>query len=446
MEFILYIIFRSFLGAFKIKQKLLLTLLLLLGLTLILNFNSVSAAQNSNNTTQSLFSTTSQLNTTQPKLETTIKASATSTKTIKVLIYNGKGAGTTYVDGIISVLYAANTKNLVPGYRFSYTTSKTLTSTILSNYDLLAMPGGTSGKMYIDSISASVIRNFVSSGHGYLGICAGAYAGSSYVNGLYNAWGVAPNVRCKAATHTGNLRITMTTLGSQLLSTSGTITLAYSNGPAMYQYGGGTITFATYTDKTNGYQKYGAIMGDTFGKGRSILIGPHSELTPQNPLLLIKMIIWASNLQSVPLNSFTTSQINCASKSVYTYFGIYHKLPSEITVSNKQITTSQFLPILTSDLLNIHSGSKSPIILKSVTSPNTVTDTYKTGNITETEYLIVATRINNYINTYKKAPPYFSSSLGNIKFESLIYMYSRIITYYITYNKLPSHVTMTNST
>jgi glutamine amidotransferase-like uncharacterized protein len=421
---------------------------LLLGLTLILNFNSVAAAQNSNNTTQSSFSTNSQLNTTQHKLVTTIKSSSyiTSTKTIKVLIYNGKGTGTTYVNGIISVLYAANTKNLVPGYRFSYTTSKTVTSKILSNYDLLAMPGGTSGKMYIDTIGASVIRNFVSSGHGYLGICAGAYAGSSYVNGLYNAWGVAPNVRCKAATHTGNLRITMTTSGSQFLSTSGTITLAYSNGPAMYQYGGSIITFATYTDKTNGYQKYGAIVGDTFGKGRSILIGPHSELTPQNPFLLIKMIIWAANLQSVPLNSFTTIQINSASKSVYTYFGTYHKLPSKITVSNKQVTTSQFLPLLTTDLLNIHTGSKSPITLKSVSSPNTGADTYKTGNITETEYLIIATRINSYINTYKTAPSYFSSSLGSIKFESIIYMYSRIMTYYFTYNKLPGYVTMTNNT
>ncbi len=51
---------------------------------------------------------------------------------------------------------------------------------------LLAMPGGNSGKTYINSvsISSSAIRNFVSSGHGFLGICAGAYAGSAYVDGI----------------------------------------------------------------------------------------------------------------------------------------------------------------------------------------------------------------------------------------------------------------------
>ncbi len=405
---------------------------MLLGLTLILNFNSVSAA-NSNNTTQQSLSANSELNTSNTTIKTTIKTSdsITSTKTIRVLIYNGNGAGTTYVNGIISALYTANIKNLVPGYRFSYSTSKTLTSAKLANYDLLAMPGGTSGKTYLNSISASVIRNFVSSGHGYLGICAGAYAGSSYVNGLYNAWGVAPNVRCKAVSHTGNIRVTMTSSGSQQLGTSGTITLAYYNGPAMYQYGGSIITFATYTDNSNGYKKYGAIVGDTYGKGRSVLTGPHPELYPQNPFLLAKMIIWAANLKSVSVNSLSMSKINSASKSEKTYIETNNELPNNITVSNKPTTSSQFLQQQISDTLNIHRGFTSPISVKSVTNPITEDNTYKLENITQTEYLCIAVMLNNYINTYKKVPPYSTSSLGNIKFESIIYMFSRIITNYM---------------
>ena len=236
----------------------------------------------------------------------------------------------------------------------------------------------------------------------------------------------------------------MTSSGSQSLGTSGTITLAYSNGPAMYQYGGNIVTFATYTDKTNGYQNYGAIVGDTYGQGRSILIGPHTELTPQNPFLLAKMIIWAANLQSVPANSFTTSQINSASKSVKTYLETYHKLPNYITISNKQVTPAQFLLLQTSAILNIHSGSTNLINLKSVTSPNQSANTYKTGNITEIEYLNIVTRVNNYINTFNRAPSYVTSSLGNIKFESIIYMYSRILTYYSTYNRFPNQISMTN--
>jgi glutamine amidotransferase-like uncharacterized protein len=299
------------------------------------------------------------------------------------------------------------------------------------------MPGGTSGKIYLNSISASVIRNFVSSGHGYLGICAGAYAGSSYVNGLYSAWGVATNVRCKAVSHTGKLRVTMTSSGSQLLSTRGIITLAYNNGPAMYRYGGSIITFATYTDNSNGHQRYGAIVGDNYGKGRAILSGPHPELTPQNPFLLAKMIIWAANLKSVSANSITTSQINSAPKTMQTYQETYYKLPNQVTVSNKQITTSKFLQLQTSNILNIHNGSTYPITLESVKNPTKASNTYKTGNISESEYLILAKRLNNHINTYKNAPHYITSSLGNITFESLIYMFSRIMTNYavtISYN------------
>ena len=424
------------------------TLLFLLGLTLILSFNSVSAAQISNNTTHQSLSANSKLNTTPLILQTTIKASTstTSTKTIRVLIYNGNGAGTTYVNGIISSLNTANTKNLVPGYRFSYSTTKTLTSAKLANFNLLAMPGGTSGEVYLNSISSSIIRNYVSSGHGYLGICAGAYAGSSYVNGLYNGWGVAPNVRCKAVSDTGNLRVTMTSSGSQLLSTHGTITLAYYNGPAMYQYGGSIITFATYTDNSNGYQKYGAIVGDTFGKGRAILSGVHPELTPQNPLLLAKMIIWAANLQSIPTNSVTMGEINSVSKTIKTYLEEYHKLPGYVTISNKHISASQFLQLQTSDLLNIQTKSTSMITIKSVITPSSDANSYKTGIITDTEYLSITKRVNDYISTYKKAPSYLSSSLGNIKFESLIYMFSKILTYYATYNRLPKQISMTSYT
>src|ERR1039458_1765453 len=105
---------------------------------------------------------------------TSITSSSTSTpRTIRVLIYNGNGAITSYVTGIKTALTSANTNNLVPGYRFTYATSGSITTSILSNYDLLVMPGGSSGRTYINSVSSSAIKNFVSSGNGYLGICAG---------------------------------------------------------------------------------------------------------------------------------------------------------------------------------------------------------------------------------------------------------------------------------
>jgi len=361
-----------------------------------------------------------------------------------VLIYSGTGAASDCVNGIKTALTSANNNNLVPGYRFTYATSGTITTSILSNYDLLAMPGGSSGKTYINYVSGSVIRNFVSSGHGYLGICAGAYAGSQYVDGLYQGWGVAPDVRCKAVSYEGSLPITFTSTGSQLLGSSGTITLHHYNGAAMY--GNGITYFACYADSSTGYYGYGAMVGDTYGSGRSVLSGPHPELTPQNPKLLAKMIVWAANVKAISTNAVTLSQINIAAKNVKSYVDAYHKLPASVTVGSKVVTTSQYLNLITSSLLKINSGITTPVTIKTVSIPGTNTATIKSGNITKTEYITIANRINTYINTYGKAPAYSMSSLGNIRFESMIYMYSKILAFYVVNNRLPNYVSMTTWT
>ena len=243
-------------------------MLLLLGIALTLNFGLVSATDSSNNTTQNLqtthtsivatptttTSTTTKLTTTSTTSKTTNYAAGspvttTSTKTIRVLVYNGNGAITSCVDGVVNALISANNNNLVPGYYFTYGKSTSITSSILSNYDLLVMPGGV-GYTYIHNnlISASAIKNFVSSGNGYLGICAGAYAGSNYVSGSYYGWGVAPHVNSKVYNAEGNLLVSMTSSATQLLGSSGTLTLAHYNGPAMY--GSGFTRFANYASGT----------------------------------------------------------------------------------------------------------------------------------------------------------------------------------------------------
>ena len=108
------------------------------------NFGLVSATDISSSTTQNLQTTqtssvaklattsTTKVTTTTTKLATTSTTSkttnyaagspvsATSTKTIRVLIYNGNGALTSCVNGVVNALNSANNNNLVPGYRFTY--------------------------------------------------------------------------------------------------------------------------------------------------------------------------------------------------------------------------------------------------------------------------------------------------------------------------------------
>lgn len=289
-------------GSFIIKKYLILTLLIL-GIIFSLGIcdvpasdigtgNNVNINLNHNKTISKVNHTN--LNNINPK--TTSKTVLPPRKVIKVVIYNGKGTIKSCVDGVKKCLYISNTKNLVNGYYFSYSTTKTISYSTLSHYNVLVMPGGYSGKDYIKYVNMSGIQKFVKNGHGYLGICAGAYAGSKNVDGMYRGWGFAPNVYSKHPYYEGNLQIKILDPGIKLFRSNNTIPMAYYNGPAMYVKGGKAVTFAMYADNNIGYQNYIAIVGDYYYKGRAILSGVHPELDPQHPNILAGLIAWAAKI------------------------------------------------------------------------------------------------------------------------------------------------------
>lgn len=218
-----------------------------------------------------------------------------SDKVIKVLIYNGTEADSNCVLQTENILYNANS-NMFSNIKFDYNTTDIINAATLANYDVLYIPGGEGGDSYLNSnnIDGDAIRNFVASGKGYVGICAGAYAGANYTDGEYNGWGVAPDVNDESPYEEENLSVQITTSGQQILGDSGVITMSHENGPAFYGTGNIT-TFATYADDSIGYQGYGAIVGDYYGNGRTVLSGVHPELKPQNPEILTNLIIWAAN-------------------------------------------------------------------------------------------------------------------------------------------------------
>ena len=418
-----------------IIKKYLLFALLILGLTLSLGVYGVSAAavgpadiSNSNLTQYEGPSSTSavtQNNTTRSSTVSNGVSSTAPRKAIKVLIYNGDGTITSCVNGVKTGLNNANNNFLVPGYRFTYATTRTINSAVLSGYDVLVMPGGSSGKNYINTISGSVIKKFVASGHGYLGICAGAYSGSKYVSGMYNGWGVAPHVYCKHITHEGNLQVSILQSGSKLFGSSGTVTLAHYNGPVMYAYGGSIVTFATYTDNHIGYKGYGAIVGDYYVKGRAVLSGPHPELDPQNPSILSKLIAWAA--QVTVTNGLTVTSTNpvngavdvAANKVIKISFskpvkfgtkwielknsnGTY--VPINTSINGNLLTISHpLLAIGTRYTVLLHSGSLTDLAGKGITI---FASSFRVSSITLAQMKDGIYRAQNFYNTNNRLPSY----------------------------------------
>jgi methionine-rich copper-binding protein CopC len=66
----------------------------------------------------------------------------------------------------------------------------------------------------------------------------------------------------------------------------------------------------------------------------------------------------------------------------------------------------------------------------------------KSGSLSKSEYLKVATKILSYMQSYGCAPNYVATSLGEIPYKNLIYAYSKILNYYKVNKVLPSSVSI----
>ncbi len=413
---------------------------ILIFLGIVMSLNAGFATNVPSNNTTSHWEGTNQLSTDT----TPTYAAGSSSINIKVLIYSGSYAAYSCVNGIKTSLNSANTNHLVPGYTFTYATSTVINSATLSGFDVLAMPGGSSGYDYLHSsaISGTAIKNFVASGKGYLGICAGAYSGSYLVYEYYYGWAVAPHVKCTHPNHEGDLTVQITSAGQQVLNTSGVVTMVHYNGPAMYA-SSPAIVFATYADNIISSKGLAAVVGDFYGSGRTVLCGPHPELEPQLPKIVANLVVWAANKTTPdPTNVVSISQIGSAAANVKSKYEKNKVLPSSITINSNQISMSQFIYLLAKGIVNINNGSTSLITIKSVKAPSAPSGTYKSGNIQKSTYISLANSLIKFVNTYGKAPNFQSTSLGKISFTKLVYMYSKIMNFYKVNKRLPNFVSM----
>jgi hypothetical protein len=155
--------------------------------------------------------------------------------------------------------------------------------------------------------------------------------------------------------------------------------------------------------------------------------------------------IGASAATTSNATSFNTSQITQASGNVKHYVENDYGLSNTVKVGNKSVTEPQFLYLMTAATKNIGNGkSSSKVTLTNVSASSTATETLTSGKLTRAEYLSLASKINSYITNKKKSPSTMSTSIGTMKFQSLVYMYSKVLAYYNTYKVLPSTVSMSS--
>lgn len=137
---------------------------------------------------------------------------------------------------------------------------------------------------------------------------------------------------------------------------------------------------------------------------------------------------------------FTTAQINAASSSVKSYVETNNKLPSYVTINKHKVTMPQYLLLTTEKTAGLSKGSKSSLALRNVKAPSTPSQSLKSGTLSKKEYVSIASKLTTSIKSSGKAPSYVNTSLGKMRYETIVYSYAKILNFYKVNNRLPNTV------
>ncbi|ADZ09828.1 hypothetical protein Metbo_1601 [Methanobacterium lacus] len=164
------------------------------------------------------------------------------------------------------------------------------------------------------------------------------------------------------------------------------------------------------------------------------------------PILILIFILSMSAVSAADPVSFTSDQVINATDSILSYVDANNTLPVDLNISGSVVDMPQFLELLTTVILNINSTSNDLINLGIYGNATNSSENITNSNINSTEYLDIAKRVKDFMDSKGRAPNYATqTSTGNsIGFESLVYMYSNILNSYKTNHVLPENVNLTS--
>ena len=127
-----------------------------------------------------------------------------------------------------------------------------------------------------------------------------------------------------------------------------------------------------------------------------------------------------------------------------TYISEYYKeneyFPDDVVVKEGKYTVEQFLYLMSKAIGQIDASELTSITLINMTGPSTPTGDVINGDLSRTQYLDVAKRVGNFIDSNNLIPNYASSDLGRIAYSALVDSFSRILEYYGDTGQLPNSI------
>ncbi len=221
---------------------------------------------------------------------------------IYVAIYDGGGVGSKGPGAIEHDL--AEVENVV----IRRIGAAEISTGVLRQFDVVIAPGGSASKQAraLGTDGCRAITDFVESGGGYLGLCAGAYLASNNYTWSLKIIDAQVIDRKHWKRGTGRVKIELTSEGRRLFTEKpGLIDIRYANGPLLAPDEDPNIpdfrVLAHFRTEINKNDAPEGVMKDTpaiiagrFGKGRVFCSSPHPEYTDGLEPLVHKAVRWAA--------------------------------------------------------------------------------------------------------------------------------------------------------
>jgi hypothetical protein len=151
---------------------------------------------------------------------------------------------------------------------------------------------------------------------------------------------------------------------------------------------------------------------------------------------------WSNdNIPTTGINvQFTVDEVAETATHVKNNVEIYKYLPEFAEVAGVTVNISQFLYILTMSVWQIDNHISQPIILEEFSKPSYTHEQMSSGSLSLTEYVDFAQRIASYMDDNQQAPAYGITGLGEICYQSQVYLFSRVMNIYKEELSLPDSV------
>ncbi|MBC7089754.1 MAG: pseudomurein-binding protein [Methanobacteriaceae archaeon] len=112
------------------------------------------------------------------------------------------------------------------------------------------------------------------------------------------------------------------------------------------------------------------------------------------------------------------------------------RLPKYVSIKNSQVNMPEYLYLLTASLTG------GDTIIKNVELPKNSTGNTLTGSIELNDYLELANRVYDFIESKNRAPSYATYHDIKIRFESLVWLFTKAINFKVTNQRLPNYISL----